>query len=75
MQLLMVILDIEQEETGAEDVAIATSKCIPSGRLYKAQHPCRGFNSNASLLAEIFLILCLASALAQPVKSSVTKFA
>ena len=34
-----------------------------------------GFNSIASFLAEIFLILCLTTVLAQPMTSSVTKFA
>ena len=33
-------LILKRQETGTEHVAIATSKCIPSGISHKVQHPC-----------------------------------
>ena len=57
VQLQMIVFDFKEEGTGTEHVAIATSKCVPSGIFRKAQHPCQ-VNIIASLLAEIFLILC-----------------
>ena len=64
MQLQMVIFDFEEEETGTKHVATAASKCVPSGIFRRVPR----FNSIASflILAEIFLILCHTTALAQP---------
>ena len=41
MQLQMVIFDFKEEETGIEHVALATSKCAPSGITHRVQHPCQ----------------------------------
>ena len=35
----MVIFDFKEEATGTEHVAIATSKCVPSGIFHRVQHP------------------------------------
>ena len=40
-RLQMVISDFEEEKTGTEHVAIATSKCEPSGIFCRVQHPCQ----------------------------------
>ena len=32
---------LKRQETGTEHVAIATSKCVPSGIFGKVQHPCQ----------------------------------
>ena len=34
-------LILKRQETGTEHVAIATSKCEPSGIFHKVQHPCQ----------------------------------
>ena len=34
-------LILKRQETGTEHVAIATSKCEPSGIFRKVQHPCQ----------------------------------
>ena len=31
----------KRQETGIEHVAIATSKCVPSGMFCRVQHPCQ----------------------------------
>ena len=41
VQLQMVIFDFEEEATGTEHVAIATSKCEPSGIFCRVQYPCQ----------------------------------
>ena len=41
VQLQMVIFDFKEEGTGTEHVAIATSKCVPSGISLGVQHPCQ----------------------------------
>ena len=41
MQLQMVVYDFKEEGTGTEHVAIATSKCVPSGIIRRVQHPCQ----------------------------------
>ena len=41
VQLQMVIFDFKEEGTGTEHVAIATSKCVPSGISLRVQHPCQ----------------------------------
>ena len=41
VQLQMVIFDFEEEGTGTEHVAMATSKCEPSGIFCRVQHPCQ----------------------------------
>ena len=41
VQLQMVIFDFKEEETGTEHVAIATSKCEPSGIFHRVQQPCQ----------------------------------
>ena len=33
---------LKEQETGTEHVAIATSKCVPSGIFCRVQHPCIG---------------------------------
>ena len=38
---LAYVLDKRQKTTGTEHVAIATSKCKPSGIFRKVQHPCQ----------------------------------
>ena len=69
----MVIFDFEEKETGAEHVAIATSNCEPSGIFFVGCNIlAKCFNSIASFLAEIFLILRPTSLIAQPRISSVT---
>ena len=65
----MIIFDFKEEGTGTEHVAIATSKCVPSGIFLRVQHPCI-----ASLLAEIFLILFYIIVLAQLMTPSVASF-
>ena len=42
LQLQMVIFDFEEEGTGTEHVAIATSKCESFGIFCRVQHPCQG---------------------------------
>ena len=37
----MVIFDFEEEATGTKHVAIAISKCVPSGIFSRLQHPCQ----------------------------------
>ena len=37
----MVIFNFEEAGTGTKHVAIATSKCVPSGIFHKVQHPCQ----------------------------------
>ena len=32
---------LKRQETGTEHVAIATSKCVPSGIFHRVQHPCQ----------------------------------
>ena len=72
----MAIFDFKEERTGTEHVAIATSKCVPSGVFLRVQRTSLpSFNSIASLSVEIFLVLCHTTVLAQPMTSSVTKFA
>ena len=71
VQLQLVIFNFEEEGTGTEHVAIATSKCVPSGIFRKLL----SFNSIASILAEMFLILYHTAVFAQPMTSSVTKLA
>ena len=75
VQLQMVIFHFKEEGAGTEHVAIATSKCVPSDILLRVQTSLPSFNSIASLSAEIFLMLCHTTVLAQPMTSSVTKFA
>ena len=41
VQLQMVTFDFEKEETGTKHVAMATSKCVPSGIFHRVQHPCQ----------------------------------
>ena len=41
VQLLMVIFNFEEAGTGTENVAIATSKCEPSGIFNRVQHACQ----------------------------------
>ena len=41
VQLQMVIFDFKEEGTGTKHVAIATSKCLPSGIFLRMQHPCQ----------------------------------
>ena len=41
VQLQMVIFDFEEVGNGTEHVAIATSKCEPSGIFCRVQHPCQ----------------------------------
>ena len=41
VQLQMVIFDFKEEGTGTEHVAIATSKCVPSGIFCRVQHSCQ----------------------------------
>ena len=74
VQLQIVVFDFKEEGTGTEHVAIATTKCIP-WYISQCATSLPSFNSIASLLAEIFLILCHSTVLAQPVTSSVAKFA
>ena len=40
MQLQLVIFDFEEQATGTKHVAIATSKCVPSGIFRRLQHLC-----------------------------------
>ena len=39
LQLQMVIFDFKEERTGTKHVAMATSKCVPSGIFLRVQHP------------------------------------
>ena len=71
VQLQLVIFNFEEEGTGTEHVAIATSKCVPSGVFRKLL----SFNSITSLLAEMFLIFYYTTVFAQPMMPSVAKFA
>ena len=74
VQLQMVIFDFKEEVTRTEHLAIATSKCVPSGIFRRVQHPCQV--SIDSLFADIFLVLCnTTTVLAETMTSSVTKFA
>ena len=41
VQLQMTIFDFTEERTGTEHIAIATSKCVPSGIFLRVQHPCQ----------------------------------
>ena len=41
VQLQMVIVYFKEEGTGTEHVAIATSKCVPSGIFLRVQHSCQ----------------------------------
>ena len=66
---------LKRQETGTEHVVIATSKCVPSGIFLKGATSLPSFNSIASFLAEIFIILCHTTVLAQPMTSSLAKFA
>ena len=69
----MVIFDFREEWTGIKHVAIATSKCVPY--FLKGATSLPSFNSSASLLAEIFLILCHTAVPEQLMTSSVAIFA
>ena len=40
VQLQLVIFNFEEEGTGTEHVAIATSKCVPTSIFLRVQHPC-----------------------------------
>ena len=50
----MVIFDFEEEETGTEHVAIATSKCVPFGIFRRMQHP--KFQKHCFVIGEVILI-------------------
>ena len=38
---LVEYLILKKQETGTEHVAIATSKCVPTGRFCRVQHACQ----------------------------------
>ena len=70
------LIDFKEEETGTMHVASATSKCVPFGKIISyGAISLPSFNSIASLLVEIFLILCHTTVLVQSVMSSLAKFA
>ena len=70
----MVIFDFKEEETETEHVAMAISKCVPSGIFRRVQHPCQ---VSIALLHYWRNTLNFVShpVLAQLVTSSVAKFA
>ena len=74
VQLQMVIFDFKEEETETDHVFIATSKSVPSGIFLRVQQPCE---VSIALLHYYYsaLLLCHTTVLAQPVTSSVAKFA
>ena len=41
VQLQIVIFDFKEEGTGTEQVATATSECVPSGIFHRVEHPCQ----------------------------------
>ena len=73
VQLQMVIFDFKEEETGTKHVASASSKCVPSGIFHMVQYPCQ---VSIALLhyRRRYSYFCV-TPLAQPMMSSMTKFA
>ena len=65
-------LILKRQETGTEHVAIAKSKYVLSGIFRKIQNPCQ---VSIALLHYWRRYLCPTTVLAQPVTSSVAKFA
>ena len=67
------LIDFKEEETGTMHVASATSKCVPFGIIISyGAISLPSFNSIASLLVEIFLILCHTTVLALTCIASVS---
>ena len=71
----MVIFDSKTKETGSEHVAIATSKCVPSGIFLGVQHPCQVSIALLHYWRRFQLILYQTTVPEQPMTSSVAKFA
>ena len=71
----MVIFDFEEAGDWNRACRHSNIKIHTIWYILKVATSLPSFNSIASLLAEIFLILCHTTVLAQPMTSSVAKFA
>ena len=75
VELQMVIFDFEEAGDWNRACRHSNIKIHTIWYILKVATSLPSFNSIASLLAEIFLILCHTTVLAQPMTSSMTKFA